>query len=97
MQRRILDQSLHCFPKCIWVIGRNLDDRIPPHLRQRGPVGHDDRHPACHGLQRRQAEAFIQRRVGEQTRSGIKKGQVRRRHLAGQHHFAGGAQTLEFV
>src|SRR5664280_2959739 len=39
---------------------------VPTHLRQRGTVRREDRHPCCHRLENREPEAFVERRKNEE-------------------------------
>ena len=55
---------------------RHQDGGVAEHLGERAGVAGDDRHAALHRLERREAEALVDRRVREHRRAGEEVGAV---------------------
>ena len=68
-QSRVADESVQCRRKAFGIIGIDQQSRIADDFRQRAAVRRDDWHARRHRLERRQSEAFFERRQHEHLRA----------------------------
>src|SRR6266550_5450515 len=73
---RVLDHPLEGLAPRLGIIRRHRHTRIGDHLGQARPVGHDDRSPTRHRLERRQTEALIPSRMRDNTGQVVDGGQL---------------------
>ena len=81
----------------VWI---DQQSAIAYHFRQTGLISGNDRSPALHCFNYRQAKTFVIRRINETGRGAIKRGQIAFLNIAGENDvtlslmLAGDAQSL---